>query len=200
MHAVKWSKRRPHASRPSRSSQPKLAYAYLSCISSPWTARYNLVRICLACSPEDRMKMILKLLPWFFLAFERRCCCLYAKNDGELHVREFARLPVLMNAACNHSTRGRIAVANPFHRRCSVEEVPSWKFCTILKSSNPASAPEVLSPELADTRPIFLIHHPDLLANLIYVKGSRNQVCVLYLRQLKSVWPKSKSKVTRRAS
>jgi len=45
------------------------------------------------------MKMILKLLPWFFLAlFGAEIVAVFMpKNDGELHVREFARLPVLLD-------------------------------------------------------------------------------------------------------
>jgi ABC-type transport system involved in cytochrome c biogenesis permease subunit len=92
------------------------------------------------------------------------------KKDGELHVREFGRLPVLMN--------GRVQPFDSVARNTllqirstgdvPLEEVPSWKFWhhpKKLKSSEWLL--EVLfKPEVADTRPIFLIHHPDLLSEL----------------------------------
>src|ERR1043165_5794637 len=50
--------------------------------------------------PTSRpMKLLLKLIPWFFVAlFGSEIAALLApKKDGEFHVREFGRLPVLMN-------------------------------------------------------------------------------------------------------
>jgi len=118
------------------------------------------------------MKMILRLLPWFFLAlFGAEIVAVFMpKKDGELHVREFARLPVLMN--------GRVQPFDSVARNTllqirstgdvPLEEVPSWKFWhhpKKLKSSEWLL--EVLfKPAVADTRPIFLIHLPDLLAVL----------------------------------
>ena len=92
------------------------------------------------------------------------------KADGEFHVREFGRLPVLLN--------GRVQPFDSVARNAllqirstgdvPLEEVPSWQFWhhpKKLKSSEWLL--EVMArPAVADTRPIFLIHHSDLLGEL----------------------------------
>jgi cytochrome c-type biogenesis protein CcsB len=118
------------------------------------------------------MKFVFKTLPWLFLALfaTEIVAVLLPKKDGEMHVREFGRLPVLLN--------GRVqpfdSVARNSLRQIrsttdvSLEEVPSWKFWhhpEKLKSTT--WLVEVMCrPDLADERPIFLIHHPDLLSEL----------------------------------
>jgi len=118
------------------------------------------------------MKLVFKIIPWCFVAlFASELIAVFTpKKDGEFHVREFGRLPVLMN--------GRIQPFDSVARNTllqirstgdvPLEEVPAWKFWhhpPKLKSTEWLL--EVLfRPEVADTRPIFLIHHPDLLAEL----------------------------------
>ncbi|HEV2392120.1 MAG TPA: cytochrome c biogenesis protein CcsA [Verrucomicrobiae bacterium] len=118
------------------------------------------------------MKFPFKIIPWCFVALF--ACEIVAvvlpKKDGEFHVREFGRLPVLLN--------GRVQPLDSVARNSllqirstgdvPLEEVPSWKFWhhpKKLKAS--AWLLEVIArPETADTRSIFLIHNPDLLGDL----------------------------------
>src|SRR5437764_10298175 len=118
------------------------------------------------------MKKSLKVLPWFFVALfaTEIIAVMLPKKDGEFHVRDFGRLPVLLN--------GRIQPFDSVGRNTllqirstgdvPLEEVPSWKFWhhpQKLKSTE-WLLEVFFKPEAADTRPIFLIHHPDLLAQL----------------------------------
>jgi len=118
------------------------------------------------------MNKYLKLLPWCFVALfgMEIIAVMMPKKDGEFRVRDFGRLPVLLN--------GRIQPFDSVARNSllqirstgdvPLEEVPSWKFWhhpEKLKSS--AWLLEVMAkPEVADTRPIFLIHHAELLGEL----------------------------------
>ena len=118
------------------------------------------------------MKALLKIVPWLFVALfatEIVVAMLPNANQG-LHVREFGRLPVLLN--------GRIQPFDSVARNAllqirstgdvPLEEVPSWKFWKRAKKlrSSEWLLEVMLKPELADTRPTFLIHHPDLLSEL----------------------------------
>jgi cytochrome c-type biogenesis protein CcsB len=121
---------------------------------------------------EDCMKLFWKTLPWLFVAlFGAEILAVMApKKDGEFHVREFARLPVLLNgriqpidsAARNSLLQIRSTGDLP------LEQVPSWKFWHHPKKLKAAEwLLEVTArPEQADDRPLFLIHHPDLLSEL----------------------------------
>jgi ABC-type transport system involved in cytochrome c biogenesis permease subunit len=118
------------------------------------------------------MTRLLKIVPWFFVAlFASDIIAVFApKKDGEFHVREFGRLPVVMN--------GRVQPFDSVGRNTllqlrstgdvPLEEVPSWKFWHHPKKirSSEWLAEVLFKPGLADTRPVFLIHHPDLLAEL----------------------------------
>ena len=118
------------------------------------------------------MKSLLKLIPWFFVAlFGAEIIAVMApKKDGEYHVREFGRLPVLLN--------GRIQPFDSVARNTllqirstgdvPLEEVPSWQFWHHAKKLKSTEwLLEVMTrPETADTRPIFLIHHAELLGEL----------------------------------
>src|SRR5678815_1859889 len=115
------------------------------------------------------MKRFLKILPCLFVAlFAAEIIAVFVpKQDRGLHVREFGRLPVLLN--------GRIQPFDSVARNSllqirstgdvPLEEVPSWKFWhhpQKLKATEWLL--EVMTrPELADTRPIFLIHHRELI-------------------------------------
>lgn len=118
------------------------------------------------------MKLFLKILPWFFVALfgAEIVAVLAPKKDGEFHVREFGALPVLMN--------GRIQPFDSVARNSllqirstadlPLEEVPSWKFWHHPKKlkSTEWLLEVMFHFEQADDRPIFLIHHPDLLSEL----------------------------------
>ena len=118
------------------------------------------------------MKPLLKLIPWLFVALfgAEIVAVMMPKKDGEYHVREFGRLPVLLN--------GRIQPFDSVARNTllqirstgdvPLEEVPSWKFWHHAKKLKSTEwLLEVMTrPEVADTRPIFLIHHAELLGEL----------------------------------
>ncbi len=118
------------------------------------------------------MKPFLKILPWLFLALfvAEIVVGLLPKKDGVFHTSEFGRLPVLLN--------GRIQPFDSVARNSllqirstgdvPLEEVPSWKFWQHPKKlKSTAWLLEVFfKPDVADTRPIFLIHHPDIISEL----------------------------------
>ena len=118
------------------------------------------------------MKGLLKILPWFFLGlFALEIIIVFApKKDGEYRVRDFGRFPVLLNGRIQPfdsvgkntllQLRGTGAVP--------LEEVPSWKFWHHAKKLKPTEwlLEVMFHPEKADTRPIFLIHHPEMLGQL----------------------------------
>lgn len=118
------------------------------------------------------MKRIYQVIPWALLGvFALEILVVMApKKDGEFHTREWGRLPVLLN--------GRVQPFDSVGRNSLLQirgtgDVPlvekkSWEFWRHppkLRSSEWLL--EVMTrPERADTRPIFLIHHPELLDEL----------------------------------
>ncbi|MBI3850760.1 MAG: cytochrome c biogenesis protein CcsA [Verrucomicrobia bacterium] len=118
------------------------------------------------------MKSLYKILPWLFVAlFATEIVAVFLpKKDSEFHVREFGRLPVLLN--------GRIQPFDSVARNSllqirstgdlPLEIVPSWKFWHHPKKLKATEwlLEVMLRPEQADERPIFLIHHPDLIGEL----------------------------------
>src|SRR5262245_1514916 len=118
------------------------------------------------------MKSVGKILPWFLVALfgTEIVAVLMPKKDGQFHVREFARLPVLLN--------GRIQAFDSVARNSllqirstgdiPLEQVPAWKFWKHPKKLKATEwLLEVMTrPEQADERPIFLIHHPELIGEL----------------------------------
>jgi len=127
------------------------------------------------------MKTLFKILPWFFVALfaTEVVVVMLPKKDGEFHVREFGRLPVLLN--------GRVQPFDSVARNSllqirstgdvPLEIVPGWKFWhhpKKLKSSE-WLLEVFFKSEVADTRSIFLIHHPDLISELkLGEKGIEN--------------------------
>ena len=118
------------------------------------------------------MKTIFKIIPWCFLALfvtEIVVVMLPKKNTG-MHTREFGRLPVLLN--------GRIQPLDSVARNSllqirstgdvPLEEIPSWQFWRHAKKlrSTDWLLEVFFKPGVANTRPIFLIHHPDILSEL----------------------------------
>ncbi len=118
------------------------------------------------------MKALYKIAPWFFVALfaTEIIAIMLPKRDGEMHTREFGRLPVLLN--------GRIQPLDSVARNAllqirstgdvPLEEVPSWKFWHHPKklTSTEWLLETFFKPEVADTRPIFLIHHPEIISEL----------------------------------
>src|SRR5881296_208666 len=118
------------------------------------------------------MKLLTKIIPWFFVALfgAEILAVMLPKKDGTYHLREFGRLPVLLNGRIQpfdsvaHNSLLQIRSTGDV----PLEEVPSWKFWhhpAKLKSTEWLL--EVMTrPENADERPIFLIHHSELLGEL----------------------------------
>jgi ABC-type transport system involved in cytochrome c biogenesis permease subunit len=118
------------------------------------------------------MKWFLKLLPWCWVALfgAEIVAVMLPRKEGALHAREFGRLPVLVG--------GRVQPFDSVARNSllqirstgevPLEQVPSWKFWRHPKKLRSSEwLLEVMTrPEVADTRPIFLIHHSDLLGEL----------------------------------
>src|SRR5215472_854293 len=118
------------------------------------------------------MKTLLKILPWAFLALfaTEIVAVMMPKKDSVYHVREFGRLPVLLNGRVQpFDSVGRNALLEIRSTGdVPIEEVPGWQFWHHPKKLKSTEwLLEVMTrPEVADTRPIFLIHHPDLLGEL----------------------------------
>ena len=78
------------------------------------------------------MKTLYRLLPWMFVALfaTEIVAVLLPKKDGEFHVREFGRLPVLLNGRIQpfdsvaHNSLLQIRSTGDV----PLELVPSWKF------------------------------------------------------------------------
>ena len=118
------------------------------------------------------MKLLCKILPWALLALfaTEILVVMLPKKDRGLHTAEFGRLPVLLD--------GRIQPLDSVARNsllqirstgdAPLEIVPSWQFWRHGKKlrSSEWLLEVFYKPEVADTRPIFLIHHPDLLTEL----------------------------------
>ena len=92
------------------------------------------------------------------------------KKDGEYHAREFGRLPVLLNGRIQPLIRSRaiLCCRSAAPATCRSRRCPSWKFWHHPKKLKATEwLLEVMTrPEVADTRPVFLIHHSDLLGEL----------------------------------
>ena len=157
--------------------------------------------------PCRQHEVPLKLIPWFFVALfgAEIVAVMLPKKDGEYHVREFGRLPVLLN--------GRIQPFDSVARNSllqirstgdvPLEEVPSWQFWHHPKKLKSTEwLLEVMTrPEIADTRPIFLIHHAELLGELkLQDKGVEKSGLRYYtFNELKPLVPKSTSRPARPA-
>ena len=118
------------------------------------------------------MKAFLRILPWALLALFATdiVAVLLPKPDGSWHTREFGRLPVLLS--------GRVQPFDSVARNAllqirgtgdlPLELVPSWQFWRHAKKlrSTEWLLEVMFKPEAADERPIFRIHHPELLSEL----------------------------------
>jgi cytochrome c-type biogenesis protein CcsB len=119
------------------------------------------------------MNRILRILPWAVLALfatELIVMLTLPGKPGAYQVRDFGRLPVLLNGRVQPFDS--VAVNSLLQIRSTgdvpLEEIPSWQFWHHPKK---LKATEWLlelmtQPEVADTRPIFLIHLDDLLGEM----------------------------------
>jgi cytochrome c-type biogenesis protein CcsB len=118
------------------------------------------------------MKTLLKYLPWFFLAlFGTEIIAILApKKDGEFHIREFGRLPALLNGRIQPLDSVGLNSLRQLRGTGDVplEEVSSFKFWHHPKKlkSTEWLLEVMCRPEQADERPTFLIHHPELIGEL----------------------------------
>jgi cytochrome c-type biogenesis protein CcsB len=117
-------------------------------------------------------KILYQVVPWCFLALfaAEIVAILIPKPDKDFAVQEFGRLPALSNGRVQPlDSVGRNALLQLRSTAAvPLEEVPSWKFwhhAQKLKATEWLME-ATMKPEVADTRPIFLIHHPDLLNEL----------------------------------
>ena len=118
------------------------------------------------------MKWFWRFLPWPLVALfaVEIVAVVLPKKDGEFHAREFARLPVLLN--------GRVQPFDSVARNAllqirstgdlPLEMVPSWKFWHHPRKLKATEwlLEVLMRPEQADDRPVFLIHHPELISEL----------------------------------
>jgi ABC-type transport system involved in cytochrome c biogenesis permease subunit len=118
------------------------------------------------------MKAFWKILPWLCLAVftTEIVMVMKPKAESEWHTAEFGRLPALLN--------GRVQPLDSVARNSllqirstgdlPLELVPSWQFWRHGKKlrSSEWLAEVFFKPEVADTRNIFLIHHPELVSEL----------------------------------
>src|SRR6266487_6709404 len=116
------------------------------------------------------MKLLTKIVPWFFVALfgVEILAVMLPKKEGAYHLREFGRLPVLLNGRVQpfdsvaHNSLLQIRSTGDL----PLEIVPSWKFWHHPKKLKATEwlLEVMMRPEQADDRPIFLLHHPELLA------------------------------------
>jgi cytochrome c-type biogenesis protein CcsB len=114
--------------------------------------------------------LLFKIVPWcVFAVFAAEIVSiLMPKPDRAFHVQEFGRLPVLLNGRVQPiDSVGRNTLLQlrntsdvPLEEKKSYE---FWKHPKKLKATEWAME-VMMKPELADTRPVFLIHHPDLIS------------------------------------
>lgn len=124
------------------------------------------------------MKMLKRLVPWLLLALfvAELLAIMFPRQQTGFHYRDFGRLPVLLNGrvqpfdsvARNALLQIRGTASVPLGEKKWFE---FWKHPPKLRSTE-WLLEVMLKPEIADTRPTFLIHHPDLLGELkLHDKG-----------------------------
>jgi cytochrome c-type biogenesis protein CcsB len=114
-------------------------------------------------------KQLFKVIPWLvFSVFALEILTiLFPKPDKDFNLQEFGRLPVLLSGRIQPlDSVGRNALLQ-IRNTASVplEEKKSYEFWKHPRKLKPAAwvMEVMMNPAVADTRPIFLIHHPDLL-------------------------------------
>lgn len=118
------------------------------------------------------MKTLWKILPWCCLALfaTEIVVVMLPKGETGLQVREFGRLPALLDG--RFQPFDSIARNSLLQIRSTgdlpLEQLPRWQFWRHPKKLKSTEwLMEVFAkPEVADTRPVFLIHHAELLGEL----------------------------------
>ncbi|MDB6058605.1 MAG: cytochrome c assembly protein [Verrucomicrobiales bacterium] len=124
-------------------------------------------------APSGLRAFALKLLPWcFFALFAIEVIVVFAPKSDKpgFKTREFGALPVLLNGRIQPFDSVGLNSLLQIRSTSDVplEEIPSWQFWHHAKKikSTDWLMEVMFKPQAADERPIFLIHHPDLLAEL----------------------------------
>ena len=128
------------------------------------------------------MKRFLKLLPWFFFALfaTEIIVVMLPRSERGMRTREFGRLPVLLNgriqpfdSVAKNSllqirSTGDVPVEFATNRMGRAVAFLGWKFWHHPKKlrSTDWLLEVFFKPAIADARPIFLIHHPDIISEL----------------------------------
>jgi ABC-type transport system involved in cytochrome c biogenesis permease subunit len=120
-----------------------------------------------------------KWIPWLVLAvfLTEIIAILIPKPDKSFHLQEFGRLPILLNGRVqpfdsvgrNALLQIRSTASVPLEEKKSYE---FWKHPAKLKATE-WLLEVMIKPQQADERPIFLIHHPDLI-NELGLQGKGN--------------------------
>jgi cytochrome c-type biogenesis protein CcsB len=118
------------------------------------------------------MKLLKRLVPWLLLALfvGELLAMMFPRQQTGFHYRDFGRLPVLLNGrvqpfdsvARNALLQIRGTASVPLEEKKWFE---FWKHPRKLRATE-WLLEVMLKPEVADTRPTFLIHHPELLGEL----------------------------------
>ena len=118
------------------------------------------------------MKHLLRLTPWLLLALfvAELVFAMLPRPEPTFHLRAFGRLPVLLNGRVqpfdsvgrNGLLQIRDTASVPLEEKKAYQ---FWKHPKKLKATE-WLLEVMMKPETADTRPIFLIHHPELLSEL----------------------------------
>ena len=137
------------------------------------------------------MKLLLKSLPWLCLALfvTEIVMVMKPKADGQMRTAEFGRLPALLNGRVQPldsiarnsllqiRSTGDVPLEFVTNSVGNLEAYPGWKFWHHPKKlrSTEWLLEVCFKPEVADTRYVFLIHHPDLISELkLGEKGVEN--------------------------
>jgi cytochrome c-type biogenesis protein CcsB len=144
-------------------------------------------------------KWVLILVPCFMVVLfgaAELVVRLLPRADKDFHLQDFGRLPVLLNGRVQPlDTVGRNALLQIRSTTAvPLEETKSYQFW---KHPRKLKAAEwllevLMEPAVADTRPIFLIHHPDLL-NELELRGKGQEKSGLFFfsyNALTNVLPK----------
>ncbi|MBI3418065.1 MAG: cytochrome c biogenesis protein CcsA [Verrucomicrobia bacterium] len=162
-----------------------------------------------------------KSIPWILFAVFalEAAVALRPRGEKDFHFRAFGELPVLLNGrvqpldsvARNSLLQIRSAQAVPLEgngadgswgewnelrknpKAAPFSERKWWQFSKHPRKLKPSAwLLEVMTnPDLADERPVFLVHHPELLSQLkLEEKGVENSGLRYYtFNEIRSVWP-----------
>ena len=122
-----------------------------------------------------------KYLPWILFAIfaTEALVALRPKTESGFHMREFGKLPVLLNGRVQplDSVARNSLLQVRSTQTVPLEEKKAWEFWKHPKKLTATAwlMEVMMRPDLADERRIFLIHHPDLLSELkLESKGVEN--------------------------